>query len=284
MRWERASFGQMMNVEKLRGELLMQIRKDFHTQLSTEARSAIIDFLTVINTEIIGAKAMFLAYSDPFEKYRALLFEYAHTLGHGVEAFLNGLYHKCTSEGVDFSHAFRLHGQCVGMAVLWAGEMSRGQNLLKDDGYLAHQGLIYTFNRFGGFDFLPCRALCDSMNVSKEEFCEGVLDVVRRDNKRGYCKCAADASVDQLVQERPGCLLRSEDPDAELRYLVEVTEKSQREVLERAFDGEFDKVAVADGDGIKLVMRRDFSATGADAGSLKTAGLLRKLIQSLYSK
>ena len=29
----------------------------------------------VINTEIIAAKAMFLAYSDPFEKYRALLFE-----------------------------------------------------------------------------------------------------------------------------------------------------------------------------------------------------------------
>lgn len=31
-----------------------------------------------------------------------------------------------------------------------------------------------------------------------------------------------DSSVDQLVRERPGCLLRSDDPDAELRYLVEV--------------------------------------------------------------
>ena len=30
-----------------------------------------------------------------------------------------------------------------------------------------------------------------------------------------------DSSVDQLVRQRPGCLLRSEDPDAELRYLVE---------------------------------------------------------------
>ena len=30
-----------------------------------------------------------------------------------------------------------------------------------------------------------------------------------------------DSSVDQLVRERPGCLLRSSDPEAELRYLVE---------------------------------------------------------------
>ena len=27
--------------------------------------------------------------------------------------------------------------------------------------------------------------------------------------------------MDQLVRERPGCLLRSSDPEAELRYLVE---------------------------------------------------------------
>ena len=32
---------------------------------------------------------------------------------------------------------------------------------------------------------------------------------------------AQDSSVDQLVRQRPGCLLRSSDPDAELRYLVE---------------------------------------------------------------
>ena len=42
--------------------------------------------------EIVLAKAMFLAYADPFEKYRALLFEYAHTLGHGVEAYCNLAY------------------------------------------------------------------------------------------------------------------------------------------------------------------------------------------------
>ena len=40
----------------------------------------------MLNSEIVRAKAMFLAYEDPFEKYRALLFEYAHTLGHAVEA------------------------------------------------------------------------------------------------------------------------------------------------------------------------------------------------------
>eukprot|EP00913_Durusdinium_trenchii_P000346 g317.t1 len=253
MRMERASYGQMANVAKHRERRLRELRQVFHGQLSKEARDAVIQFLTVINTEIIAAKAtlngfcqvrnavmfatMFLAYSDPFEKYRALLFEYAHTLGHGVEAFMNGLYRRATLCGLDYSEAFRLHGQCVGMAVLWAGEMSKQQGLLNGNGFLAHQGLLYTFNRFGGYDFAPLRKLCDQLHVSKDEFCEGVLQVVRRDNKRGYCKRPRqDSSVDQLVQQRPGCLLRSEDPDAELRYLVEVTEDSQRAVLERAFD------------------------------------------------
>ncbi|CAJ1366847.1 unnamed protein product [Effrenium voratum] len=189
MRMERASYGQMANVAKLREARLRKLRQVFRSQLSSEAREAVIQFLTVINTEIIAAKAMFLAYSDPFEKYRALLFEYAHTLGHGVEAFMNGLYRRATACGLDFSEAFRLHGQCVGMAVLWAGEMSKEQGLLDGDGFLAHQALLYTFNRFGGYDFAPLRRLCDQLDVSKEEFCEGVLQVVRRDNKRGYCKC-----------------------------------------------------------------------------------------------
>mmetsp|Transcript_65557 Transcript_65557/g.156724 ORF Transcript_65557/g.156724 Transcript_65557/m.156724 type:complete len:941 (+) Transcript_65557:55-2877(+) len=279
MRMERASYGQMANVAKLREARLRKLRQVFRSQLSSEAREAVIQFLTVINTEIIAAKAMFLAYSDPFEKYRALLFEYAHTLGHGVEAFMNGLYRRATACGLDFSEAFRLHGQCVGMAVLWAGEMSKEQGLLDGDGFLAHQALLYTFNRFGGYDFAPLRRLCDQLDVSKEEFCEGVLQVVRRDNKRGYCKCREDSSVDQLVRDRPGCLLRSDDPDAELRYLVEVTEDSQRDVLERAFDGEFDKVAVLKGPALQLVPRENFCE---ESDQMQTASALRGLIASLY--
>lgn len=281
MRMERASYGQMANVAKHREKRLGELRRFFHGDLSPEDRAEVIKFLTVINTEIIAAKAMFLAYSDPFEKYRALLFEYAHTLGHGVEAFMNGLYRRATACGLDYSEAFRLHGQCVGMAVLWAGEMSKQQGLLDGDGFLAHQGLLYTFNRFGGYDFAPLRRLCDQLAVSKEEFCEGVLQVVRRDNKRGYCKCREDSSVDQLVRQRPGCLLRSSDPDAELRYLVEVTEDSQREVLERAFDCEFDKVAVLKGDQLHLVKRSEGSL---EVDQTKTASALRGLIASLYTE
>ena len=59
--------------------------------MSEHRKKSILSFMTTINYEIVCAKAMFLAYSDPFEKYRALLFEYAHTLGHGVEAFINDL-------------------------------------------------------------------------------------------------------------------------------------------------------------------------------------------------
>ena len=43
---------------------------------------------------------MFLAYEDPFEKYRALLFEYAHTLGHAVEAWLAGAIDTARASGV----------------------------------------------------------------------------------------------------------------------------------------------------------------------------------------
>eukprot|EP00746_Dinoflagellata_sp_MGD_P156731 gnl/MRDRNA2_/MRDRNA2_85951_c0_seq2.p1 gnl/MRDRNA2_/MRDRNA2_85951_c0~~gnl/MRDRNA2_/MRDRNA2_85951_c0_seq2.p1 ORF type:complete len:929 (+),score=198.54 gnl/MRDRNA2_/MRDRNA2_85951_c0_seq2:92-2878(+) len=226
-----------------RKDLLGKLRVAFKA-LPSKRRQDIMAFLTTINEEIIKAKAMFLAYSDPFEKYRALLFEYAHTLGHGLEAFMAGLYRKAEAAGIPFPEALRLHGQCVGMAVIWAGEMSKNLGHLDGDGYLAHQSLVYLFNRFGGFNFGPLRELCDKLGVSKEEFCEGVLQVVRRDNKRGYCACGKDMSVDQLVQNRPGCLLRSKDPSAELRYLVEVSEDSQRVVLSKAFDGEYDRMLV----------------------------------------
>jgi len=205
--------------------------------------AAVQDFLTTINLEVVKAKAMFLAYSDPFEKYRALLFEYAHTLGHGVEAFMNGLYLRASREGKSHEYALKLHGQCVGMAVLWAGHMSSELGVLEGEGMLLHQSFVYLFNRFGGFSFGPLRRLCDELGVSKEEFCEGVLKVVRRDNKRGYTACGCGKSVDQLVCGRPGKMLKSDDYNAELRYLVEVDEQWQERVLSLAFDGTFDKVA-----------------------------------------
>jgi len=215
--------------------------------LPAEQRREVDGFMTTINAEIVKAKAMFLAYSDPFEKYRALLFEYAHTLGHGVEAFMNSLYQRVrrARPGVEdpVGEALRLHGQCVGMAVVWAGQMSCELGQLQGAGLQAHQAIVYLFNRYAGFSFGPLRRLCDELGVSKEEFCEGVLKVVRRDNKRGYCCDGSASSVDQLVAGRPGRMLRSEDPNAELRYLVPVEEAWQRRVLSAAFDGEFDLVA-----------------------------------------
>ncbi|CAK0794541.1 unnamed protein product, partial [Prorocentrum cordatum] len=225
---------------------LAELRARFHGGIAAESRDGIMSFLTVINEEIIRAKAMFLAYSDPFEKYRALLFEYAHTLGHGIEAVMNGLYREAEARGIDHGDAFRLHGQCVGMRL----------GHLRGDGFVAHQSLVYLFNSFGGYDFGPLRRLCDDLGVGREEFCESVLKVVRRDNKRGYCKCAPGCSVDQLVQGRPGSLLRSDDPSAELRYLVEVSEDSQRDVLMDALEGHFDNVLVAAGPGQLLHVPR----------------------------
>jgi len=213
--------------------------------MSEHRKKSILSFMTTINYEIVCAKAMFLAYSDPFEKYRALLFEYAHTLGHGVEAFINDLYLRARNNGVQISdRATRLHGQCVGMAVLWAGEMSKNLGKLQGEGYLLHQAFPYLFNRAGGFSFGPIRDLCDELGVDKDEFTSNVLSVVRRDNKRGYCKCTDHTkSVDQLVTCRPGKMLKSDDPNAEVRYLIEVDEDWQKAVLEQAFDRHFDNVA-----------------------------------------
>jgi len=227
-----------------RKEMMKNFRHHF-TKMDEQKKESILSFLTTINKEIVCAKAMFLAYSDPFEKFRALLFEYAHTLGHGVEAFANDLYLNARNSGVEISDAaLRLHGQCVGMAVLWAGEMSKNLGKLEGEGYQLHQSIAYLFNRAGGFSFGPLRNLCDELGVGKEEFCEKVLQVVRRDNKRGYCNCSdPQKSVDQLVTCRPGKMLRSNDPNAEVRYLVEVDEEWQKAVLEEAFDGRFDKVA-----------------------------------------
>lgn len=290
--------GEGEDLEVERRGLLQKLREEFHQDLAEQERRQVTEFLTVINEEVIRAKAMFLAYSDPFEKYRALLFEYAHTLGHGVEAFMNDLYRRAEAAGIDYSEAFRLHGQCVGMAVTWAGEMSLELGHLEGPGYLAHQGLVYLFNRFGGFDFLPLRRLCDELDVSKAEFCEGVLRVVRRDNKRGYCRCEEGSSVDQLVRNRPGCLVRSADPSAELRYLVEVSEESQRCVLEEAFDGAYDRVAVVHRLGaqgkepaLALVARADAPIAGkgdsqghpeASAPAAEVAAALDALIRRLY--
>lgn len=263
-----------------RKTLMSKVRSRFH-DLPEDTKASMKSFLTVINKEIISAKAMFLAYSDPFEKYRALLFEYAHTLGHGIEAFANLMYERAAAVGIHIPpDARKLHGQCVGMAVQWAGDMSRELNLLAGPGLIAHQAFVYTFNNFGGFCFKPLRELCDTLGISREELIEGVLAVVRRDNKRGYCKCEDGVeSVDQLVVGRPGKMVKSTDAAAELRYLITINEKLQRNVLSKAFDGEFDKVAdLRDGELVFIPYgeRREASAD-------QVAKVLRSSLQQLYS-
>jgi len=225
-----------------RRKILMHNFRTLFYNLSVPVKESIFSFLTTINREIVCAKAMFLSYSDPFEKYRALLFEYAHTLGHGVEAFTNDLIFKARKNGLEIlPNSVCLHGQFVGMAVLWAGEMSKNLGKLVGNGYILHQSIVYLFNRSGGFSFQPIRELCDQLGVGRNEFCENVLQVVRRDNKRGYCDYSdSKKSVDQLVTCRPGKMLRSSDANAEIRYLVEVDEEWQRQVLKKAFDGHFD--------------------------------------------
>jgi 3-dehydroquinate synthetase len=272
---------ELKNLLESRQAKMTQLRAQFHS-MDDEEKASIKMFLTVVNREIVAAKAMFLAYSDPFEKYRALLFEYAHTLGHGVEAFANGLYARCHAAGIAVPEdALRLHGQCIGMAVLWAGHMSKNLGLLEGEGLQMHQALGYLFNRNNGFSFKPLRDLCDIMGVSGEEFCEGVLNVVRRDNKRGYVTSADPSkSVDQLVSQRPGRMARSDDKNAELRYLVEVDEDWQREVLLDAFNGEFDKVADLQGGNLVFVNASSTCQSGIEEVADKLYAELAKMYSS----
>ena len=260
--------------------LMSNLRAQFHS-LPEESKASMKSFLTVINKEIISAKAMFLAYSDPFEKYRALLFEYAHTLGHGIEAFANLMYERAAAAGIQVpSDARKLHGQCVGMAVQWAGDMSRELNLLTGPGLIAHQAFVYTFNNFGGFCFKPLRELCDALGVSREELIDGVLAVVRRDNKRGYCKCEDGVeSVDQLVVGRPGRMIKSADASAELRYLITINEQLQRSVLSKAYDCEFDKVADIRDDEMVFIPY----GVKREASACQVAKTLRSSLKELYS-
>eukprot|EP01063_Lacrimia_lanifica_P002410 TRINITY_DN1126_c0_g1_i1.p1 TRINITY_DN1126_c0_g1~~TRINITY_DN1126_c0_g1_i1.p1 ORF type:complete len:792 (+),score=422.84 TRINITY_DN1126_c0_g1_i1:74-2449(+) len=242
-------------------------------------RASVQNFLTTINLEVVKAKAMFLSYSDPFEKYRALLFEYAHTLGHGLEAYMNGLYEEARKQGVEYADAVRQHGQCVGMAVVWAGHMSSRLGVLSGNGLHAHQSLVYLFNGHGGFNFRPLRRLCEALGVPKEDFIEGVLKVVRRDNKRGYTNCSGCKSVDQLVAGRPGKMLGSEDPNAEVRYLVEVDEAWQASVLGLAFDCEFDLVADLQGEKVVFVDQQG----ERQGGPHEVAVAVHASVRQLYS-
>ena len=266
-------------------KLMMKNLRASFDSLPLKEKETILSFLTTINREIVCAKAMFLAYSDPFEKFRALLFEYAHTLGHGVEAFANDLYLKARRCDVEISpEALRLHGQCVGMAVLWAGEMSKNLGNLEGEGYILHQSFPYLFNRASGFTFAPLRELCEELGINKEEFCEQVLQVVRRDNKRGYCKSSdPKKSVDQLVTCRPGKMLSSPDPNAAMRYLVEVDEEWQRNVLAEAFDGNFDKVAdLRNGELIFIPSAKVEEGTKLNAKSSEVATHIRSSLLRAY--
>jgi len=191
------------------------------------------------------------------------------------------MYERAAAAGIQVpSDARKLHGQCVGMAVQWAGDMSRELNLLTGPGLIAHQAFVYTFNNFGGFCFKPLRELCDALGVTREELIDGVLAVVRRDNKRGYCKCEDGVeSVDQLVVGRPGRMVKSADAAAELRYLITINEQLQRNVLSKAYDCEFDKVAdIRDGEMmfIPYGVKREASAS-------QVAKTLRSSLKELYS-
>ena len=79
-------------------------------------------------------------------------------------------------------------------------------------------------------------------------------------------------------------MLRSDDPNAEIRYLVEVDEEWQGNVLAQAFEGYFDKVADLQEGEIKFLSSSQIKnkSTGCKSKSKDVARHIRSSLLKHY--
>jgi hypothetical protein len=79
-------------------------------------------------------------------------------------------------------------------------------------------------------------------------------------------------------------MLRSDDPNAEMRYLVEVDEDWQGDVLAKAFNGYFDKVADLQDGEIKFLPMSQLRITknGCKSKSKEVARHIRSALMKAY--
>merc|ERR1711907_420168 len=105
----------------------------------------------------LGAKDMLLQH-DPTEKGTAIVFEYGHTIGHGIEII----------DGMDLSH-----GEAVALGMLGASFIAEKMLLMEPEEREKHDALIYALK--------PQATAMPSRNFEEE-----VMMKIKRDNKRGY--------------------------------------------------------------------------------------------------
>jgi 3-dehydroquinate synthetase len=110
----------------------------------------------------IASKLSIMAH-DAYEKGRAIVLEYGHTVGHAIESAAAGKIG---------------HGQAIGLGMLAAANISLAQGKLTDTDYARHEQLL---NLIGA----PLR-ISASMSAAK------IFGHVLHDNKRGHIPCRAE--------------------------------------------------------------------------------------------
>jgi 3-dehydroquinate synthase/2-deoxy-scyllo-inosose synthase len=111
---------------------------------------------------------------DKFERGKALLFEYGHTVGHAIEHAARGALP---------------HGEAVGLGMLVAAHVSHELGHLDRAGVELHEALVRSN---GLVPALPADA-------AREE----VLRLLRSDNKRGYLRLRSD-EIAMILLDRVG--------------------------------------------------------------------------------
>ncbi|WP_016908914.1 2-deoxy-scyllo-inosose synthase [Streptomyces xiaopingdaonensis] len=135
--------------------------------------------------------------SDHQEKGEALILEYGHTTGHAAELLTGGRFR---------------HGYAIGVGMLAAARMSRRLGVLDLSDEHAHRELL---ERNGAPTQLPPGLLTDAL-----------VEVVRRDNKRGYLP-GTPGTLDYILLEAPG---RAHRPGG--RMITQVDEETVRAGIE----------------------------------------------------
>ena len=118
---------------------------------------------------------------DKFEKNRALVLEYGHTIGHAIETFSKG----------EISH-----GNAVGIGMRIAAEVSYELGFLSEDIKNKHNDLI---NSIGNLE-----------HTFSNEDIDSIVDIMKKDNKKGYLNTKSD-TIDLVLIENLGKPLFTEN-------------------------------------------------------------------------
>jgi 3-dehydroquinate synthase/2-deoxy-scyllo-inosose synthase len=123
-----------------------------------------------------------LMKDDPFERGRAMIMEYGHTLGHAIELTSAGQLN---------------HGDSVAWGMQCAARISRELGFMSDETFGLHQSII---------------AQLGPLPKPRSVHPAGLRQSVSRDNKRGYLECNDANDVAMVLLRGVGDVVNSDSP------------------------------------------------------------------------